>query len=52
MHGCGNMREVQASEAEGKIAELLGAVERGENIVICRNSRRDARLVPDPERRR
>lgn len=45
------MREVQASEAKTRLAELLTAVERGETIVIRRRGRAIARLVPENERR-
>jgi prevent-host-death family protein len=45
------MREVQASDAEAKLAELLTAVERGETIVIRRHGRAIARLVPESDLR-
>ncbi len=41
------MREVQASDAKARLAELLTAVERGETIVITRHGRRIARLAPE-----
>lgn len=41
------MREVQASDAKTRLAELLTAVERGETIVITRHGRRIARLAPE-----
>jgi len=45
------MREVQASEAKARLAELLDQVERGETIVITRHGKPIARLVPDPDQR-
>lgn len=41
------MREVQVSEAQGRLNELLGEVERGESVVITREGRPIARLVPE-----
>ncbi|HEY8213867.1 MAG TPA: type II toxin-antitoxin system prevent-host-death family antitoxin [Methylocystis sp.] len=41
------MREVQASDAKARLAELLTAVERGETIGITRHGRRIARLAPE-----
>lgn len=41
------MREVQSSEAKAHLGQLLDAVERGETVVITRQGRRVARLVPD-----
>ena len=41
------MREVQASDAKARLAELLTAVERGETIVITRHGRRIAHLAPE-----
>ncbi|MGD9656335.1 MAG: type II toxin-antitoxin system Phd/YefM family antitoxin [Methylocystis sp.] len=43
------MREVQASDAKARLAELLTAVERGETIVITRHGRRIARLAPETD---
>ncbi len=40
------MREVQATEAKARLAELLRTVERGESIVITRHGRPVAHLVP------
>lgn len=45
-------REVQASDAETDLATLLDEVERGETIVVTRQGRRIARIVPEPRRRR
>ena len=45
------MREVPASEAQTHLEQLLDEVERGETIVITRNGRPIARLVPEAERR-
>lgn len=45
------MREVQASQAKIHLAELLDEVERGETLVITRNGRRIARLVPEADLR-
>ena len=46
------MREVQATVAKARLAELLRDVERGESITITRNGRKVAALVPieDEER--
>ncbi|WP_457798971.1 type II toxin-antitoxin system Phd/YefM family antitoxin [Methylocystis sp. S23] len=41
------MREIQASEAKARLAELLTAVEHGETILITRHGRGIARLVPE-----
>lgn len=43
------MREVPSSEAKAHLSQLLGAVERGETIVITRHGRAIARLVPEAE---
>ena len=45
------MREIQASEAKSRLAELLDDVERGETIVITRHGRAIARLEPEVARR-
>ncbi len=45
------MREIQASEAETHLPQLLDEVERGETVVITRHGRPIARLVPETERR-
>ena len=46
------MKEIQASLAKARLAELLDDVERGETIVITRHGKTIARLVPDEEARR
>ena len=48
------MREVQATVATARLAELLRDVERGESITITRNGKKVAALVPikDDERER
>jgi prevent-host-death family protein len=46
------MKEVQASVAKAKLAELLDEVERGETFVISRHGKAIARLVPEEEVRR
>jgi prevent-host-death family protein len=46
------MKQIQASAAKARFAELLDEVERGETIVITRHGRAIARLVPDEEARR
>ena len=40
------MREVQATVAKARLAELLRDVERGESITITRNGKKIAALVP------
>lgn len=40
------MREVQATEAKARLAELLRVVERGEAIAITRHGKTVAHLVP------
>ena len=45
------MRQVQASAAKAKFAELLDQVARGETVVITRHGKPIARLVPDENRR-
>jgi len=47
-----SMREIQASEAKAKLAELLTAVEQGETVLITRHGRGIARLVPEAGFRR
>jgi prevent-host-death family protein len=46
------MREIQASAAKARLAELLDQVERGETVVITRHGKPIARLVPDDEETR
>lgn len=41
------MKQVQASVAKAKLAELLDEVERGETVVITRHGKSIARLVPE-----
>jgi prevent-host-death family protein len=45
------MKEIQASAAKARLAELLDEVERGETVVITRHGKAVARLIPDPDRR-
>lgn len=45
------MKQIQASDAKARLAELLDEVERGETIVITRHNKPIARLVPDSEQR-
>lgn len=45
------MREIQASEAKARLAELLDDVERGETVIITRHGRPIARLEPEASRR-
>jgi prevent-host-death family protein len=45
------MKEIQASDAKARLAELLDEVERGETIVITRRGKPIARLVPNPAQR-
>ncbi len=40
------MREVKATEAKARLAELLRAVEHGESVAITRHGRPVAHLVP------
>ena len=40
-------REVPASEAETRLQQLLDEVEQGETIVITRDGRAVARIVPE-----
>ncbi len=46
------MREIQATEAKTRLAELLRAVEHGETVVITRHGRAVAHLVPADARDR
>lgn len=46
-----NVREVQASDAKARLAQLLDDVERGVTIVITRHGRAIARLIPEADRR-
>ncbi len=41
------MREIQASDATARLPGLFDDVERGETVVITRNGRPIARLVPE-----
>jgi prevent-host-death family protein len=45
------MREIQASEAKARLAQLLDDVERGETLIITRHRRAIARIVPEVNRR-
>ncbi len=40
------MREIQATEAKTRLAELLRAVEHGETVAITRHGKTVAHLVP------
>ena len=40
------MREVQATEAKARLAELIRAVEHGETVAITRHGKAVAHLVP------
>ncbi len=40
------MKEITAVEAKVKFGSLLDAVERGEEVVVTRNGKRIARIVP------
>ena len=40
------MREVRATEAKTRLAELLRSVEHGETVAITRHGKAVARLVP------
>ncbi|MCY4581242.1 MAG: type II toxin-antitoxin system prevent-host-death family antitoxin [Chloroflexi bacterium] len=40
------MREIRATEAKTRLAELLRAVEHGETVAITRHGRTVAHLVP------
>jgi prevent-host-death family protein len=45
------MREIEASDAETHLPQLLDEVERGETLVITRHGRAIARIVPESSRR-
>jgi prevent-host-death family protein len=45
------MREIQASDAKARLAQLLDDVERGETLIIKRHGRAIARIVPEVDRR-
>jgi prevent-host-death family protein len=45
------MREIEASEAQMRLPQILGEIERGETVIITRHGRATARLVPEAERR-
>jgi prevent-host-death family protein len=47
----GMTREVQASEANTHLPRLLDDVERGETIIITRQGRQIARIVPEASQR-
>lgn len=46
------MREIQATEAKARLAELLRVVERGESVAITRHGKPVAHLVPAPSQDR
>ena len=46
------MREIQATEAKARLAELLRAVEYGETVAITRHGRTIAHLIPAQDRER
>ncbi len=46
------MREVKATEAKARLAELLREVESGETIAITRHGRPVAHMVPAPTQHR
>jgi prevent-host-death family protein len=46
------MRHVQSSDVEGHVAQLLDDVEAGETVVITRDGKVIARLVPEVDERR
>jgi prevent-host-death family protein len=46
------MRQVQASEAKAKFAEILDCVEQGETIIITRHGKHIASIVPNDAARR
>jgi prevent-host-death family protein len=45
------MREIQASDAKARLAQLLDEVERGETLVITRHGRAIARIIPETQLR-
>lgn len=45
------MRQVQASDANAQFPSLLDAVERGETVVITRDGKPIARIIPEMDRR-
>ena len=44
------MREIRATEAKARLAELLRAVENGETVAITRRGKRVAHMTPAPDR--
>ena len=46
------MREIRATEAKARLAELLRAVETGETVAITRHGKRVAHLIPATDRER
>ena len=46
------MREIRATEAKARLAELLRAVENGETVAITRRGKPVAHLIPAPDRER
>jgi prevent-host-death family protein len=45
------MRQVRASDAKAQLPSLLDAVEHGETVVITRDGKPIARIVPETDRR-
>ncbi len=45
------MREIQASDAKTRLAQILDDVERGETVRITRHGHPIARIVPEPNGR-
>ena len=46
------MREIQATQAKTRLAELLRVVESGESVAITRHGKQVAHLVPAPAQAR
>jgi prevent-host-death family protein len=45
------MHEVQASDAKAQFPSLLDAVEHGETVIITRDGKPIARIIPETDRR-
>jgi prevent-host-death family protein len=52
IYGYSNDMDVSVAEAKNQLPQLLRAVEGGESVVITRNGRPVAQLVPAPAARR
>jgi prevent-host-death family protein len=51
-NGIRQAMDVSVADAKNRLSELLRSVEDGENVVITRNGKPVAQLIPPPPRKR